>query len=177
MSLNMHMGFHDLPNGRRQLATLHIEGAASLQVSKETEPDLNVANKTSFQRSDSMVLAIDRHLALHGGKNACFKVRRIKVRIGFEMQKCLVALFSFDVPDKGVGQDFQELCSLLIVMLTALPLLALGSGIVDEGPHLLALPIVRERLPIPLDHTFQADRVGLGDPSLYGLFWLAIELE
>src|SRR6185503_18839142 len=124
-----------------------------------------------------MLLPINGHLAFHCGEHASFQVGRAKLRIGFEAQESLISLLSRDAPNEGVRKDLQKLCSLLVVVLTALALFVLSARVIDEGTHLLALLILGEGPAISLDDAFQAHRMSFGDPLLHTLLGFAIPFE
>ena len=124
-----------------------------------------------------MLIAVNRHVTFHRSEDAGLEIRRLELRIGFEMEQNVASLRPCIRPDEGVGQDLQKFSGLLIIMLTAPAPFSLRARVMDEGAHLLALLRFGESLPVAFNYAIDTHRIGFGDPLLDGLTGLAIYLE
>jgi hypothetical protein len=124
-----------------------------------------------------MLIAVDCHIALHGGKDASLEIGRPKLRIGLEMQQDLISLLAYNVPDKRIGKHLQEFGRLVVIVLAALALLCLRPRVIHKGAHLIALLIFSQCLPIPLDHAVETCGSRLCNPLFHGITGLAIDFE
>lgn len=124
-----------------------------------------------------MLFAVDCHVALHGGEDASLEIWWPKLRIRLEMQQDLIPLLACNVPDKRAGKHLQEFGRLVIIVLAALALLCLRTGVIHKGVHLIALLILRECLAIPLDHAVETYRSRLCYPLFHGFTGLLVDFE
>ena len=69
------------------------------------------------------LVGVDRHVAFHRRENPRLYIRRMKVRVGLEMQKREFAVGALVGPDERLRQQVEQLLRLLVVVLLVFALL------------------------------------------------------
>ncbi len=177
VALDMDVSLRDLPDVRRELAALHIESATGLERTEQPIANFDVTDQLPLQADDAMLFAVDRHIAFHPGKHACFEIRWMELRIRLEMEKEVASLFTRRGPYECVGKDFEKFSGLLVIMLTAFALAGLRMRITHEGAHFLALLIFWKCLAIAFDDAIQTHQPRLGNPLFHSLAGLSVDFE
>lgn len=162
----MDVGFGDLPFSGRDLPTLNFKSAAFLKLAKEATAEFDGLCQLARQFLDAMLLLVESHCAVHGGKHSGFARRWIKLGIWAKVERDLASRLGSGSPDKGIRQQFGQRAGLLVVMPAVAALFGLGFWIGDErfgSLTILRLLRGRERLSIYLESLINLSVRSLND--------------
>src|SRR5260370_26421301 len=84
-AFHIHAHVDHLPETRGNVCLPNLKLSPFVQVSEQSASEFHVLHESSSNPRHSLLFAINLHLSFHVVENTCFKGRRLKIRIWFEV--------------------------------------------------------------------------------------------
>jgi len=112
LSCHLHTHIGHIPVAWDNFCLPNFKVASLVQVSKQAESEFNVLCETTIKRSQSLLFAVDPHLAFHVVENASLQGGRMKIRVWYKVQLYQVSVTTRVVEYKRIRQQLEQPSSL-----------------------------------------------------------------
>src|ERR1700730_8451899 len=113
-SLSCHLQTHGshIPVAGDNFCLPNFKVASLVQVSQQAESEFHVLGEMTIKRSQSLLFAVDPHLAFHVVEDAGLQGRRMKIRVGSKAHLYEVSVTNLVVEYKCIRQNLEQLSPL-----------------------------------------------------------------
>src|SRR6202162_2021108 len=109
-SLSCHLQIHGshVPMAGDNFCLPNLKVASLVQVSQQAESEFHVLREMTVKRSQSLLFAVDPHLAFHVVENASLQGGRPKIRVWFKAQLYQVSVATCVAEYKRIRQHLEQ---------------------------------------------------------------------